>query len=57
MEKILYQMRYLTAAVAVMGLVFKIMHWPGASVCVIAGGLGLSVALLLSSLNNPKNKK
>jgi len=48
MKKLAYFSGALTSMMAILGMLFKIMHWPGASILLVLGYAGFAVIFIPS---------
>jgi hypothetical protein len=57
MKRILFFSGFATTFLLTTGFTFKLMHWPGANVCLVTGNLGLIISIALIAINGVKRAK
>jgi hypothetical protein len=55
-KRLLHKIKYLSYAFITVGIVFKINHWEGSSVLIIAGGLTLSAIFVITAFSVPEDE-
>ena len=56
LSSILHKLKYVSFSIITTRALFKIYHWPGADVLILAGGLTLSIVFMITAFGTPPSQ-